>query len=157
MNADGTIVGDDDSIAAKALAAAIGEIGVTEDPIGSNRGARVDEYQAPTGLPPGEPWCASFACWCDREAGGSLPYLASVAALWRAVGARALDKSYDPQPGWLAVFGRAGQNPLNGGDGHIGRVVSASDSAVTTIDGNHNNAVAQATRPRSEVLGWISY
>jgi len=52
------------------LAAAVGEIGVREKPLGSNRGPRVDEYQRATHLSPKDwgAWCASFVCWCMREA-----------------------------------------------------------------------------------------
>jgi hypothetical protein len=47
---------------------AAGEVGVKE--IGtSNRGKRVQEYQAATNLGgTGWAWCAAFICWCVREA-----------------------------------------------------------------------------------------
>jgi hypothetical protein len=46
------------------------EIGVMEHPRGSNRGPRVDEYQAATWLKKKDwgPWCASFVCFIVREA-----------------------------------------------------------------------------------------
>lgn len=48
------------------------ETGVREVPRNSNRGKRVEEYQAATWLPgSGWPWCAAFICWgllqVDRE------------------------------------------------------------------------------------------
>lgn len=59
----------------KALRAAIGEVGVREDPPGSNRGSRVKEYQAATSLKgTGWPWCAAFVCWCFKQAGAPLAY-----------------------------------------------------------------------------------
>lgn len=46
------------------------EVGVVEVPLGSNRGPRVEEYQASTYLPgSGWPWCGAFVCWVWQEAG----------------------------------------------------------------------------------------
>lgn len=42
---------------------------VQEEPRGSNRGKRVDEYEKVFGLR-GEPWCACFVGWCLTQAGG---------------------------------------------------------------------------------------
>jgi hypothetical protein len=44
------------------------EIGVTESG-GNNRGPRVEEYLAATGLPGGNPWCAAFVRWSFDQAG----------------------------------------------------------------------------------------
>lgn len=44
------------------------ELGVLEQPKNSNRGARVQQYQAATWLDgTGWPWCAAFICWLVRE------------------------------------------------------------------------------------------
>lgn len=45
------------------------EIGVEEHPRGSNRGPRIDEYQAATWLEEKDwdAWCAAFVDWCFRE------------------------------------------------------------------------------------------
>lgn len=74
-----------DDIGALTLLAAHGELGVAEDPPGSNTGPRVREYLAPCvrdvdrdgdlerlGLTEGE-WCAAFASWCVREARRAYP------------------------------------------------------------------------------------
>jgi hypothetical protein len=54
----------------KALEAAESQIGTTESPMGSNRGARVQEYQSSTTLAgTGWPWCAAFVCWVWQQAG----------------------------------------------------------------------------------------
>lgn len=49
---------------------AIAEIGVQEQPRGSNRGPRVDQYQAASWLKQKDwgAWCATFVCWVIREA-----------------------------------------------------------------------------------------
>lgn len=58
-----------------ALRKAIGELGVHEEPSGSNSGPRVRQYQAATSLGgTGWPWCMAFVCWCYKQAGHKLPY-----------------------------------------------------------------------------------
>ena len=66
----------------KALRKAIPELGVHEEPPGSNSGPRVRQYQAATNLGgTGWPWCMAFVCWCYKQAGHPLPYpTASVGA-----------------------------------------------------------------------------
>lgn len=71
------------------------------------------------------------------------------AGTWREVG------SYAPQPGDLAVFGRAGEDPRAGGRGHVGRVKQAQGSTVVTIDGNVDDAIREVEREVGSVLGWI--
>jgi hypothetical protein len=57
----------------KALRIALKEVGVKEQPPGSNRGPRVDQYQDADGLPGrGYPWCMAFVQWAYRQAGRPL-------------------------------------------------------------------------------------
>tara|TARA_R110000822_G_scaffold11698_6_gene42472 strand:- start:411 stop:1088 length:678 start_codon:yes stop_codon:yes gene_type:complete len=51
------------------VAIAKSQVGVVEVG-GNNRGKRIDEYEKATWLDPEDdnPWCASFICWCIREA-----------------------------------------------------------------------------------------
>lgn len=59
----------------KALAIAQKELGVKEQPPGSNSGPRIREYQAATSLGgTGWPWCMAFVCWCFKQAGKPLQY-----------------------------------------------------------------------------------
>jgi hypothetical protein len=53
----------------QALRYAIAELGVKENPAGSNSGPRVNQYLASAGLGPGYPWCMAFMNWCFRKAG----------------------------------------------------------------------------------------
>jgi len=48
------------------------DVGVMEVPLGSNRGARVDEYQAYTGLPLGSAYCSSACSLWIHEAAQAL-------------------------------------------------------------------------------------
>lgn len=65
-----------------------GEVGVTEEPIGSNWGPRVSEYLLSCGITYPAAWCAAFVNWCyEREAQGvgvdnPLPGTASCSALY---------------------------------------------------------------------------
>lgn len=55
-------------MAERIVAAAVGEVGVTEQG-GNNRGERIVAYQSATWLEPSPwPWCAAFVCWCVVEA-----------------------------------------------------------------------------------------
>jgi len=51
-------------------------------------------------------------------------------------------------PGMLAIFGRAGHDPRNGGEGHVAIVESVSTGGLSyvVISGNSNNAVSRETR-----------
>lgn len=57
-------------LAQKILTIAAGELGVQEQPRGSNRGPRVDEYQKSTWLEPKDwgAWCAAFVDWVVMQA-----------------------------------------------------------------------------------------
>ncbi len=50
---------------------ALADVGTTESPPGSNRGAKVSAYQKPFGLD-GQPWCGSFVGHCIEKAGGNI-------------------------------------------------------------------------------------
>ena len=55
----------------EALVIASSQIGVKEQPLGSNRGPQVDQYLESVGLNPEEgsfPWCAAFLYWCFDHA-----------------------------------------------------------------------------------------
>jgi len=61
---------------AKALRSALQDIGVKEQPNGSNSGPRIVTYQRATWLPgTGWPWCVAFCLYHLQKAGGFiLPY-----------------------------------------------------------------------------------
>ena len=58
----------------RVLEVARGELGVTEAPPGSNRGQRVEKYQAITTVPgTGWPYCMAWIVWCCTVAGIGAP------------------------------------------------------------------------------------
>jgi hypothetical protein len=117
-----------------------GELGVTEQPPGSNESPRIAQFrQATAGAPGPGPWCAYFVSWAAREAGVPIgdagQGFGSVDAVW-AWGERAgktLPPGATPAPGDLIVW-----------DEHIGIVESVgADGSIRTIEGNSSNMVAQ--------------
>lgn len=138
------------------LAVAIGEIGVRESPLGSNRGPRVDQYIKATGLNPGgkHAWCMCFIYWCFEQAAKDLgvqnpcPKKAGVHMAWKAClnaaasGAKdvavtaAKEAQKDPgkvRPGMVFFI------DTGGGTGHVGFVAGNSNGALETIEGNTND------------------
>src|SRR5438552_610371 len=51
-----------------ALQIAIGQIGQSEQPLGSNSGPMINEYLRAAGLNPGYAWCQAFMYWCYQKA-----------------------------------------------------------------------------------------
>jgi hypothetical protein len=116
---------------------ALGEVGVHEEPPGSNRGPRVDEYLRAAGLDPAGgsyPWCACFVTWCVMKAAKRLGVQlrfrgsASVATL--------LARNHelitrDPEPGAVFIHLR------DDGKGHTGFVTGIVPGVgFTSIEGN---------------------
>lgn len=127
---------------ARALAAAQGELGVAEQPPGSNDGPRIAQYRASVPGGPVGPWCAYFVSWAAGQAGTPLGEqgqgYASVAQVWDWAqrSGRAIPPGGRPQPGDLIVWGGR----------HIGMVESiGADGSVHTVEGNSSNAVSRRT------------
>ena len=127
-----------------ALAAAQSQVGVSEQPPGSNDGPQIANYRTATAGSGVGPWCAYFVSWAAAQAGVPLGEagqgFGGVSAVWdwgqrtgrwtpAAAGAR-------PNPGDLIVWGSE----------HIGIVESVDpDGAIHTIEGNSSNAVTRRT------------
>lgn len=133
-----------------ALQAAETQIGVTEQPPGSNNGPQIAVYRsAVQGSYPGAPWCAYFVSWAAAQAGAPLgdhgQGFGSVAEItdWAKATGRF---TTTPAPGELILFGTA----------HVGIVKSVNpDGTLTTVEGNSGNAVQQVTRWPSEATGYV--
>jgi hypothetical protein len=135
------------------LAAVQGEVGVTEQPPGSNEAPRIAQYRQATAGSGVGPWCAYFTSWAAREAGMPLgdngQGFGSVDALyaWAQQSGRAVPNGPGvvPRPGDLVVW-----------DEHIGVVESVlPDGSVQTIEGNSSDRVSRRTHPADSALGYV--
>jgi hypothetical protein len=129
---------------AGALAAAQSQVGVAEQPPGSNDGPQIAEYRTATAGSGVGPWCAYFTSWAAAQAGVPLGEagqgFGSVSALYswaqRTGRATAAGPGVVPSPGDLIVWGGR----------HIGIVESVdADGSIHTIEGNSSNAVSRRT------------
>ena len=107
---------------ADVLNIAVGQLGTTESPAGSNR----TKYGKWMGLD-GQPWCMSFVQWCFHQAGTPLPHkTGSCSALLNWYQKNRPDCVVkDPQPGDIAIFTF----------GHTGIVERALPGSVMCIEG----------------------
>lgn len=128
----------------RALAAAQAEVGVAEQPPGSNDAPRIAEYRTATAGSGVGPWCAYFTSWAAAQAGAPLGEVGqgfgSVEAVyaWAQRTGRAMPAGPGvvPSPGDLIVWGGR----------HIGIVESVDpDGSIHTIEGNSSNAVSRRT------------
>jgi hypothetical protein len=135
------------------LAAVQREVGVAEQPPGSNDSPRIAQYRQATAGSGVGPWCAYFTSWAAREAGMPLGEtgqgFGSVDALyaWAQRAGRAVPNGpgVAPRPGDLVVW-----------DEHIGVVEAVlPDGSVLTIEGNSSDQVARRTRAAGSALGYV--
>ena len=127
-----------------ALAAAQSQVGVSEQPPGSNDGPQIADYRTATAGSGVGPWCAYFTSWAAAQAGVPLGEagqgFGSVSALYgwaqRTGRATPAGPGVQPNPGDLIVWGGE----------HIGIVESVdADGSIHTIEGNSSNAVSRRT------------
>jgi CHAP domain len=119
------------------------EVGVKEQPPGSNDSPRIAQFRQATAGSGVGPWCAYFASWAARQAGVPLGEhgqgfgrVDDVYA-WAQRSGKAIPNGagVKPQPGDLIVW-----------DEHIGVVESVDrDGSIHTIEGNSSDQVSQRT------------
>jgi len=126
------------------IKAAISQVGIMEEPPGSNRGKRVEEYLSSVGLGPGLFWCAAFIYWCfDKAAkkkGVRNPLVKTGGCLYhwdhtkgKKIPARqAVNNPSLLKPGQIFIINNGG------GHGHTGLVEKIEGGFIHTIEGNSN-------------------
>jgi hypothetical protein len=138
----------------RALAVAAAEIGVQEEPPGSNDGARIAEYRTATAGAAGTPgrWCAYFVSWAAAQAGAPLGDsghgYGSVAQVeeWARRTGRLVPAGELPRPGDIVLYGAD----------HIGIVESVGPGErLTTVEGNHSDRVERVDRTLGEATGFV--
>jgi CHAP domain len=131
---------------------AFNQVGVMENPPGSNRGPQVDEFIRSTGLKPEEgsfAWCVAFIFWCFRQAATALDVpnpmtrTAGVLQLWRAAN-RASNTRIIAAADSQANIDKIGRGQIfaistGGGFGHAGLIEDVQNGKLLTIEGNTND------------------
>ena len=139
--------------------------GVCEEPPGSNRSPRIDQYRRGMGAA-GDPWCAWGFCYAANAVlrpGERLPhaYTGSVAEIMRTGRFHKSGDGYAPRVGDGAVWERDNEDPTRSGKGHIGRVLVTPDAtgSFRTIEANSGDAWTEREHQLDEphLLGWIEY
>ena len=128
------------------------QIGVMENPLGSNRGPEVDTYLKAVGLDPASgsfAWCVAFTHFCFKKGsetlGVSNPHIKTAGVLdhWNQAGkkpkivrvtnAKAVADPGLVKPGSLFII------DFGGGLGHSGMVLEVANGRLVTIEGNTND------------------
>lgn len=135
----------------KVLDIAGSQVGVREQPPGSNRGPEVDQYLKCVGLDPADgsyPWCAAFVYWCFAQAAQKLKtanpaiQCAGVLEMWTRAGSSGVTRvsaaEATARPS-LVVPGSVFVLSTGSGNGHTGLVESVDGITLTTIEGNTNS------------------
>jgi hypothetical protein len=151
-------------LAEKTLQVAISQIGVEENPKGSNSGPQVDQYLRSVSLGPGFAWCMAFVYWCVNEACKQLeivnPIMKTGGVLYqyRHTKCRTI-----PAKSWQAVKpGDIFIMVFKNGNGHTGIVKKIENGIVYTVEGNTNDEgsregyeVCERERALTSIAGFI--
>jgi len=139
------------------LQIALSQLGVTEEPKGSNSGKMVNEYLKSVGLNPGYSWCMAFVYWCFKQSEIGVDDLVRTGGVLRQWNETPPEfKVKHPEPGDIFImdFGK--------GKGHTGLVVSVDGDSFLTIEGNSDSSgsrtggmVCQNHRKTSSCKGFI--
>jgi hypothetical protein len=131
----------------KAVEVARGQLGVMEEPRGSNRGPQVDAYVRSVAIDPRSaiPWCMAFVYWAFLQAATGLgrdnPVVRTGGALehWRQAGRRGIPRIPGEEAAANPGLVRPGMIFLlstGGGRGHGGIVTRVHGGTMRTIEGN---------------------
>lgn len=146
----------------RALEVAISQLGVEEEPKGSNGGPQVNKYLRSVGLGSGYSWCMAFVYWCFKEAAEKMavnnPLVKTAGVIHHYNRARPEVKFSYPQPGDIFIM------DYGKGLGHTGIVEKVEPDYVHTIEGNTNDEgsregyeVCRRRRPRSKIKAYLRY
>jgi hypothetical protein len=145
------------------------QIGVSEDPPGSNRGEKVQEFLSAVRVPPGNPWCAAFVYWCVEHAAeelgvaNRLPRTGGVLEMWRRAkrdGLPCVPASQASVQPSLVSAGMVFIIDHGHGKGHAGFVEGQEDGRLVTVEGNSSDGGSRegtgVFRLRRRTLGTIN-
>jgi len=155
---------DDITLSALVLEIATSQLGVREQPLGSNDGPQVRQYLQRAGGKAGDPWCMAFVYWSVDEAAkkkgipNPLVKTPGVMDQWRRTKARKQPPRRQLiKPGDIFIMS------FDHEKGHTGIVEKVVDGLIYTIEGNTNNdgsregyEVARRHRAITSIVGVIS-
>lgn len=128
----------------EAVKVARSQIGIMENPIGSNRGPEVDEYLRSVNCPPGNYWCAGFVYWCFDEAAEMLnlpnPLYRTAGCLshWNNSRGKKISAKTAMQNPAVVKTGQIFIVDHGRGMGHTGIIERVDGGFIYTIEGNSN-------------------
>lgn len=140
-----------DPLLTRVLEVASSQIGVIEQPSGSNRGPEVDMYLRTVGLDPTADsfaWCVAFVYWCFQQAANAFqqsnPMIKTAGVLdhWHKAGQQGVLRILADQATDNPVLVKPGQIfviSTSGGRGHTGFVKMVRGGKLITIEGNTNS------------------
>lgn len=146
--------------AERVLEIARAELGVKEEPAGSNRVKYNTWFYDREVSGASYPWCAVFVQWCFCQAGVLLPArTASCGALMNAAREAGQWVTKDCRPGDVVIY----DFPGGGRTDHCGIVEQVRGDGVTSIEGNtsaygsqsNGGAVCRRTRPYAQIIGAV--
>jgi len=152
------------TLAELVLEIAVSQVGVKEQPLGSNDGPQVRQYLQRAGGNVGDPWCMAFAYWCTDEAAKQLgvpnPLIKTPGVMdqWNRTKARKQPPRRQLiKPGDIFIMS------FDHGKGHTGIVEKVVDGLLYTVEGNTNDdgsregyEVARRHRAITAIVGVIS-
>ena len=132
------------------------QVGVGENPDGSNNVKYNTWYYGRAVSGDAYPWCAVFVSWVAKEAGvmgTAIPKYASCrrGVAWFKEQGRWQGKTYTPAPGDIIFY----DWDLDGSSDHTGIVEYVDGSGIHTIEGNSSNKVIKGTvKNNKNILGF---
>lgn len=132
------------------------QLGVLENPTGSNKVKYNTAYYGKEVSGASYPWCMVFVWWVFREAGFNLKKVASCSMLTKAYKEAGQWVTSQFKPGDIAMFDFSGKKSKTE---HCGIVLEATDSYIITIDGNtgnYNEANGGAVMERKRSLKYVT-
>lgn len=115
------------SIAARASV----DIGILEEPPGSNRSPVIDGYLTAVGSPLASPWCAAACAAWFRDCGAMVPLAAGACESWYFMARDRKRLTDTPAVGYAILYDLAGAGKAD----HMGVVVRV-EPLVLTVEGN---------------------
>jgi len=146
----------------KILQIAISQLGIQENPKGSNWGQDVAKYLSSVNINFPASWCMAFVYWCYRQASIELGQInplfrtGGVLSQWNKTNTKF--RRTQPQKGDIFIM------DFGGGLGHTGMVLEVKGDKIVTIEGNSNDEgsregfeVCKRERSIKSIKGFIRY